>query len=69
MLQRYNNYKVTPQCGENISEIEQNLFTLSFQEIIFVLGFENVLINKLKNFILNSNNYDFKKDFDPNMAH
>ena len=69
MLQRYNNYKVTPQCGENISEIEQNLFTLSFQEIIFVLGFENVLINKLKNFILNSNNYDFRKDFDPNMAH
>ena len=69
MLQRYNNYKVTPQCGENISEIEQNLFTLSFKEIIFVLGFENVLINKLKNFILNSNNYDFRKDFDPNMAH
>ena len=60
MLQRYNNYKVTPQCGENISEIEQNLFILSFQEII---------INKLKNFILNSNNYDFRKDFDPNMAH
>ena len=69
MLQRYNNYKVTPHCGENISEIEQNLFTLSFKEIIFVLGFENVLINKLKNFILNSNNYDFRKDFDPNMAH